>query len=191
MHFTQAVARYLDSFCVPDPPKQQFAGGVFRTEPYNVSLSHWIYQIYKLSKISPSGIFQTCILLVTIHHSFPSLHFSNLNVRRLFLIAAMVVSKMYEDVTYCNRDWIVISQNSFTLKQINSMELELLRLLNFRVVVSIEEYQSFLGNLLRFFDVRLPIALPPSNHLTCPYIDKTTHDPSGSIQFYVPNEANL
>ncbi|KAK2951349.1 hypothetical protein BLNAU_13728 [Blattamonas nauphoetae] len=188
MHFTEAIAHFLESLCAPEPEKKQFAKVEFQTEPYSVSLFHWVYHIYRMSKISPSGIISTCILLDRIRLAFPTLHFSNLNVRRLFLIGAMVISKVYEDVTYCNKDWVVISHNSFTLHQINQMEWELLVLLNFMVSVSLEEFTSFSHFLLRDYHVHMPISLAPLSAVHHSQRPTPQKDSVGYVEFYVPSQ---
>ncbi|KAK2952185.1 hypothetical protein BLNAU_12888 [Blattamonas nauphoetae] len=186
--FKKAVAHYLEGLCCVEHERKQFNKVEFHTEPNSVTLFRWVYHIYKMSKISPSGIILTCILLEQIHSAFPSLHFSNLNIRRLFLIGAMVIAKVYEDVTYCNKDWVVIGDHSFTLRQINQMERELLTVLKFYISISVEEYDRFTLLLLRDYSVHMPISMFPPSSIPSPPDGQPTRDTPGYLEFYIPNQ---
>ncbi|KAK2944759.1 hypothetical protein BLNAU_20292 [Blattamonas nauphoetae] len=186
MHFTEAVARYLETFCPPEQARS-VSSTEFQTEPCSVSLHHWIYHIYKISKISPSGIIQTCILLEKIHLAYPSLHFSNMNIRRLFLVGAMVISKVYEDITYRNKDWAVISSGSFVLEQINQMEVELLSLLDFYICITPEEYSTFVTYLYTEYQSKMPMSVPPSAFLP-KNVSRHNTDVAGYQEFFITEQ---
>lgn len=101
---------------------------------------------------------QACMLLEKIRKRFPALEFSEVNIRRLFLIAAMITSKVSEDVTYRNRDWVIIGEEKFSLQEVNEMEREMLFLVDYSCNFSREQFEHFVRAMERRYGLAGPCA---------------------------------
>ena len=71
-------------------------------------------------------------------------------IRRMFFIALIVAAKFLNDIPYNNTTWVSY-QNTFSLTDVNAMELEFLKALNFSVFVS-SSTMKLMINLLRAVD---------------------------------------
>eukprot|EP00736_Rhodelphis_marinus_P000364 Rmarinus@m.14511 len=73
------------------------------------------------------------------------------SVPRLYFIACLVAHKNLYDVPYTNRVWIEISEDLYSLMEINAMELDLLKMVNWQVHVSHTDYEDFVGKATEEF----------------------------------------
>lgn len=64
-----------------------------------------------------------------------------------FLALLLVADKFMFDATYTNGDWAEFSDHRYDLEELNRLEREVLSLLDYRLGVSIEDYDNFLAQL--------------------------------------------
>jgi hypothetical protein len=67
---------------------------------------------------------------------------SSVNVRRLFLSVVMLAAKFHDDAYYTNAYYAEVG--GLTLKEMNMLEARLIKLLNWNVNVTSEEYREYL-----------------------------------------------
>ena len=93
---------------------------------FRFSRSNFIYSICLLDKLLKSG--KIVIKQSTIH--------------RITLVVLLLSNKMLEDNIYNNRSWSIAG--GVTLKNINELEKYVLEALDYRLHVTLEEYDSIL-----------------------------------------------
>jgi hypothetical protein len=122
----------------------------FRPES-NMPMVNWIKRIYSMSRCSSSCLIIAAFFLKKVNYLHPSLIFSEVNLRRLFLTAVMLSAKMNEDRIFKNGEWVRIGEGVYTLEIVNRMETELLSLLNYELFVEIDHYDAFCDYLASNF----------------------------------------
>ncbi|KAL0251704.1 hypothetical protein GEMRC1_000916 [Eukaryota sp. GEM-RC1] len=115
----------------------------FGSEP-KVSLSVWIQHILCRSQSPLICAFLALFYLNKLQKSYPHLRFTEVNVRRSYLAAFILASKFLQDQSYNNSSWAIIGFSHYSTDLINSMERELLSLLDWNLSVSTESLQQFL-----------------------------------------------
>lgn len=92
---------------------------------------------------------------------------SSLNVHRLLITSIMLAAKFLDDLFYNNAFYAKLGGVSVT--EINALEIEFLKLINFSLYVSPEVYSQYNDELLRFAtatkqapSVTLPLPSPPN-----------------------------
>ncbi|KAL0251654.1 hypothetical protein GEMRC1_000866 [Eukaryota sp. GEM-RC1] len=131
----------LDSMldAIPDSTPQYFS-----SEP-KVSLSVWIKRLLSKSQSTLECAFLALFYLNKLQKSFPHLRFTEVNVRRLYLVAFMLAFKYLEDENYTNSSWSIIGFSHYSTDVLNAMESEMLSLLDWNLFVSTESLQQFLS----------------------------------------------
>lgn len=69
----------------------------------------------------------------------------------LLFISAMTAHKFLEDIPYCNKSWCQIGKNFWKLNAVNSHELMFLKLLDWSLNVTVEEYNEFAESTTKEF----------------------------------------
>lgn len=106
----------------------------FNTEPVNIPLDIYIKRVLRLTKSSPQCALMAVIYLERMVKIYPKLEISQLNVRRLMFTAMLISSKTIHDIPYNNKFWKAIS-GTYTLEQVNKMEIDMIVLLDWKVFV--------------------------------------------------------
>lgn len=156
------ISGYLESICIKSSENYVMHED-FKNEPDHITLQAFVQRIYKNSRCSSSCLIVACMFLNVIKTKNPDLIFAESNIRRLYLIATMLATKTYEDHVFLNTQWVVISDNVFSITTINRMERELLCLLNFALLFSPSEYASFCSLLARKFQPQIKIPSPDTS----------------------------
>ncbi|KNE59232.1 hypothetical protein AMAG_03550 [Allomyces macrogynus ATCC 38327] len=86
-----------------------------------------------------------------LHHRNPGLTGGAMTPHRVMLAGLMLACKMLYDDTYSNRTWVHVSQAHFGLAEINAMEWEFARYLDYRFLVTQDAWVHFLAEV----DIRL------------------------------------
>ncbi|KAK2950074.1 hypothetical protein BLNAU_14996 [Blattamonas nauphoetae] len=154
--FITSLALYLEHLCSTQYDYSPEVLQKFQEEPTHISLEMWVYHLFVVSQSNSVCPVLACCLLEYIRLTNPSLPICSLNVRRLFLVALMVICKTTEDVTFRNEGWVVIGMRAFSLHTLNSMEADLLNHLQFRVQPRLHLLLQFLTALMTHFPCTLP-----------------------------------
>ncbi|CAK8536568.1 unnamed protein product [Lathyrus sativus] len=106
-----------------------------------ISIPKYLERIYKYTNCSPSCFVVGYVYIDMLTHKHPDSLVLSLNVHRLLVTSVMVASKMLDDEHYNNAVYARVGGVSNA--ELNKLELELLFLLDFKVVVSSRVFESY------------------------------------------------
>ncbi|KAK7261067.1 hypothetical protein RIF29_27370 [Crotalaria pallida] len=107
----------------------------------SISIPKYLERIYKYTNCSPSCFVVAYVYMDRLTHRHPDSLVISLNVHRLLVTSVMVASKMLDDEHYNNAVYARVG--GVTNAELNKLELELLYLLEFRVMVSSRVFESY------------------------------------------------
>ena len=110
-----------------------------------LSASEYLLRIMRYGKCSPSCAVVGLIYLQRIKAKVPSACVTSRNLQRLLLLALMLANKFLDDLYFSNKQWAKIG--SISLEEINALELTVLALLDWKMMVTREEYLEYLDEL--------------------------------------------
>jgi len=99
----------------------------------------------RYGKCSPCCAVVGLIYLQRIKKIVPRACITSRNLQRLLLVAVMLANKFLDDLYFSNKHWAKIG--GLSLQEINGLELTILRLLDWRMQVSRENYYCYLDEL--------------------------------------------
>ncbi|KAI0055129.1 cyclin-like protein, partial [Artomyces pyxidatus] len=106
-------------------------------------LDHFIAYVLHRTRLHPSVTFAALYLLQRLKTRFPNA--KGTSGRRLFISAFMIASKVICDDTFSNKSWCIVSQGIFPLREINQMEREMCRYLEWQLTldpVTLGEFEA-------------------------------------------------
>jgi hypothetical protein len=106
-----------------------------------ISIPKYLERIYKYTNCSPSCFVVGYVYIDMLNHKHPDSLVLSLNVHRLLVTSVMVASKMLDDEHYNNAVYARVGGVSNA--ELNKLELELLFLLDFKVMVSTRVFESY------------------------------------------------
>ncbi|KAI3863076.1 hypothetical protein MKW98_015534 [Papaver atlanticum] len=107
----------------------------------SMSIAKYLERIYKFTNCSPSCFVVGYIYIDRLLHRHPDSLVLSLNVHRLLVTSVMVASKVLDDEHYNNAVYARVGGVSNA--ELNKLEMELLFLLDFRLVVSSRIFESY------------------------------------------------
>ncbi|XP_061363106.1 cyclin-U1-1 [Gastrolobium bilobum] len=107
----------------------------------SITIPKYLERIYKYTNCSPSCFVVGYVYIDRLTHRHPDSLVISLNVHRLLVTTVMVASKMLDDEHYNNAVYARVGGVSNT--ELNKLELELLFLLDFRVMVTSRVFESY------------------------------------------------
>jgi len=110
-----------------------------------LSASEFLSRIMRYGKCSPCCAVVGLIYLQRIKKKVPRACITSRNLQRLLLVAVMLANKFLDDLYFSNKHWAKIG--GLSLQEINGLELTILRLLDWRMQVSRENYYCYLDEL--------------------------------------------
>jgi len=102
----------------------------------------------------------------------PDFVISSLNVHRLLITAIMLASKFFDDVYYNNAYYARVG--GISNSEVNSLEMEMLRMISFSLFVSQEQYTEYRGSLYSHVQPEPVPALRASTSSSCAAATATT-----------------
>ncbi|KAI4378283.1 hypothetical protein MLD38_015782 [Melastoma candidum] len=121
--------------------------GFLGVRPPVISIYKYLERIHKYSRCSPSCFVVGFVYIDRLVHRFPDSLVVSLNVHRLLIASITVASKILDDVHHNNAFYGRVGGVSNL--ELNRLELELLFLLDFRVGVSSQVFESYCLHLER------------------------------------------
>ncbi|GFZ43055.1 hypothetical protein JCM24511_00773 [Saitozyma sp. JCM 24511] len=107
----------------------------------SLSLAYFVAYALNRTRLSSTVTFAALLLLRRLKPRFPATRGSS--GHRLFISVLMIASKVTCDDTYSNQSWCIVSQNIFTLSEINQMEREMCAYLEWNLNVQGDEVVEF------------------------------------------------
>lgn len=108
-----------------------------------VSIQDYIKRLRKYFRCSDECFVIALVYIDRIGKRHTSMAVCELTVHRLLVIALMIAAKFHDDMFYSNRHYG--KAGGLTIREVNLLEAVMLRALDFRVNVSVEEYQLYFG----------------------------------------------
>jgi len=111
--------------------------------PPPVSIQDYIKRLRRYFRCSDECFVLALVYIDRIGKRHASMAVCELTVHRLLVIALMIAAKFHDDTFYSNRHYG--KAGGLTIREVNLLEAVMLRALDFRVRVSVEEYQLYYG----------------------------------------------
>ncbi len=113
----------------------------FSVEPASIAVSAYIKRLMQYTKCSDSAFIYALIFVRRVEEADPRLSINAFTLHRLFATCIMIAAKVVDDAWYSN-DYYKRVGGIATLKEMNRLELEVLRLLKFSTYVPLEEFKE-------------------------------------------------
>ncbi|GLJ31983.1 hypothetical protein SUGI_0643730 [Cryptomeria japonica] len=114
----------------------------------DLSIEEFLERIFKYVRCSPS-VFVVAYAYIDrlIYYHSKTFRVTSLNVHRLLITSVMIAAKFLDDVNYNNAYYAEIG--GMKTREINTLELEFLFKLNFKLHVTVSVFQSYCAHLER------------------------------------------
>lgn len=115
--------------------------------PPDISILKYLQRIYKYTNCSPSCFVVGFIFMDHLVHQQPDCPLISLNIHRLMITSIMVATKLLDDVHYDNTFYSRVG--GISLAELNSLELDFLFRLSFRLHVTPSVFEGYCTHLER------------------------------------------
>ncbi|KNE58044.1 hypothetical protein AMAG_04870 [Allomyces macrogynus ATCC 38327] len=115
--------------------------------PATPTFNEFIYNVVQRTRTPLNAIALGLMYVTRLHHHNPGLTGGAMTPHRVMLAGLMLACKMLYDDTYSNRTWVHVSQAHFGLAEINAMEWEFARYLDYRFLVTQDAWVHFLAEV--------------------------------------------
>ncbi|KJA13190.1 hypothetical protein HYPSUDRAFT_108914, partial [Hypholoma sublateritium FD-334 SS-4] len=122
-------------FLCPEYPQSSLATRALLKLPFFIA-----YALYR-AELHPAVMFSALVLLQRLKSRFPLAR--GLSGHQLFISAFRLSSKVMCDYTYSAESWCIVAQGIFTAHQLNQMEREICKYLDWEITVSSLILSSF------------------------------------------------
>ncbi|KAL8229695.1 hypothetical protein R6Q57_014595 [Mikania cordata] len=116
-------------------------------ETPDMTIQSYLERIFKYTRAGPSVYVIAYVYIDRFCSVLPEFQITRRNVHRLLITSIMVSSKYVEDINYRNSYFARVG--GITTKEINTLELEFLFLMNFRMHVNVSVFESYCCHLER------------------------------------------
>ena len=120
---------------------------------HGYSLYHFFLHILRKTRTQTMVMITTLLLLLRFRRR--RTHGFGYSRRRLFITALMIASKTLCDTTYSNRAWVIAADHLFTLQEINGMERQFCREMEWTLTVTSTELFTFIHMLHAHFGIHV------------------------------------
>ena len=110
-----------------------------------LTASAYLKRIMKYGGCSPCCVIVGLMYLQRLKQRMPTVCLTSGNMQRLLLTSVMLAAKYLDDLYYSNKHWAQIG--GLELRELNTLELQLLFQLSFNMCVNRDQYQEYLHAL--------------------------------------------
>lgn len=129
---------------LPMPPSQ--ITPFHSSKPPAISVKSYLEdRILKYAGCSEETFILALIYMDQVVQFNPDFIISSLNVHRLLITSIMLASKFFDDVYYNNAYYARVG--GISNSEVNSLEMEMLRMISFSLFVQPEQYERYRGSL--------------------------------------------
>ncbi|KAL0223869.1 hypothetical protein P9112_003259 [Eukaryota sp. TZLM1-RC] len=164
----QLVADALKHLADSEMPKK--LNDSFLDEPLDQDLLGFVVSITDRADLPSPLCIIACIYILRLKKWNPHLKISEANVRRLFLVSAMLSSKVHEDVIFRNVDWARLS-DVYNSALLNQMEIEFLSWINFQTTVTFDEFKNYIDCLTSRSSIKPSVLKSLKGELLSPFLE--------------------
>jgi len=116
--------------------------------PTTISVADYLQRMLKYMYCSDECYVLALIYLDRIHERVTWLEVNSRSIHRLFLTGVVVAAKFFEDKYYKNSYYCKVG--GITNRELNNLEYNFLRYLDFSLYVSHEDYERYFNTLMTF-----------------------------------------
>nr|XP_043626602.1 cyclin-U2-1-like [Erigeron canadensis] len=116
-------------------------------ETPDMTIQSYLERIFRYTRAGPSVYVVAYVYIDRFCRSLPEFRITAHNVHRLLITTIMVASKYVEDMNYRNSYFARVG--GITTKEMNTLELEFLFLMNFKMHVNVSVFESYCCHLER------------------------------------------
>lgn len=145
------------------PSSKESISVFFSIQPASMGVAMYVERLIQYTKCSKSVIIYAMIYLRRIEEAECRLYISAYTMHRLFITSIMIASKFIDEAYYSNSYYARVGGIA-SLSEMNRLELEFLRILNFRTYVALDEFEEMVDFGMKgsmgatIFSTRLRIA---------------------------------
>jgi len=143
--FLPSLARVLEhlcGLCVPTAVSRFDA-----VRPPQISIEAYLQRLQKYFACSGECFVLALVYLDRVVKFHPTFVISKFNIHRLLVTCVMCAAKFFDDVWYSNQHYAKVG--GVQLRELNQLEVELMRLLKWNITVSPEEFDQYMGSVTR------------------------------------------
>ncbi|KAI3681508.1 hypothetical protein L6452_36307 [Arctium lappa] len=116
-------------------------------ETPDMTIQSYLERIFRYTRAGPSVYVVAYVYIDRFCQSRPEFRITGRNVHRLLITTIMVASKYVEDMNYRNSYFARVG--GITTKEMNTLELDFLFLMNFKMHVNVSVFESYCCHLER------------------------------------------
>eukprot|EP00179_Madagascaria_erythrocladioides_P000027 CAMPEP_0198312588 /NCGR_PEP_ID=MMETSP1450-20131203/3903_1 /TAXON_ID=753684 ORGANISM="Madagascaria erythrocladiodes, Strain CCMP3234" /NCGR_SAMPLE_ID=MMETSP1450 /ASSEMBLY_ACC=CAM_ASM_001115 /LENGTH=199 /DNA_ID=CAMNT_0044015539 /DNA_START=101 /DNA_END=700 /DNA_ORIENTATION=- len=151
----EAISRALQALCDTNetthqllPEAREPASLFYSREKQSFSLDWYINRLFKHADCSRSAFVVAMIYVLRLQNAKNDFyHPIEMNVHRLYSSCLVLAIKFLDEPVYDNMHYAMVGGIA-TLEEMNALEVELLRELDFRIFVDVDEYETVKRALL-------------------------------------------
>uniref|UniRef100_A0A7S0J7V7 Cyclin n=1 Tax=Calcidiscus leptoporus TaxID=127549 RepID=A0A7S0J7V7_9EUKA len=129
------------------------------SKPPTISVKSYLEdRILKYAGCSEETFILALIYMDQVVQFNPDFVISSLNVHRLLITSVMLASKFFDDVYYNNAYYARVG--GISNAEVNSLEMEMLRMISFSLFVQPDQYEKYRGSLYSHLAPRQDTSLP-------------------------------
>jgi hypothetical protein len=135
VNWTEAAA------AVPGTPDEMVAA--FISSGATISVVHYLKRLHKYFCCSDECLVIALVYIDRINKAVPSMTVCNLTIHRLLVTAIMLATKYHDEIYTFNRYYAKVG--GVSLRELNMLEVSMLKLLNWELWVPIQDYHFYHG----------------------------------------------
>ncbi|KAJ9563299.1 hypothetical protein OSB04_008459 [Centaurea solstitialis] len=116
-------------------------------ETPDMTIQSYLERIFRYTRAGPSVYVVAYVYIDRFCQLLPEFRITGRNVHRLLITTIMVASKYVEDMNYRNSYFARVG--GITTEEMNTLELEFLFLMNFKMHVNVSVFESYCSHLER------------------------------------------
>mmetsp|Transcript_20808 Transcript_20808/g.50918 ORF Transcript_20808/g.50918 Transcript_20808/m.50918 type:complete len:220 (+) Transcript_20808:143-802(+) len=149
-HLVSALASTLARLCAEStrvalPSPRDPVSIFFSSFKQPFTLQYYAQRVVKYAQCSPSALFAALVYMERIRAREFKLRPCEYNVHRLFLACVVLAVKFLDDEVFTNAHYARVG--GITIAEMNKLELATLKLLNFELQVSVDEYRDYVESM--------------------------------------------
>ncbi|CAD5175763.1 cyclin-P2-1-like [Musa acuminata AAA Group] len=113
----------------------------------DMTIQSFLERIYRYARVAPPVYVVAYVYMDRLCQFNPGLRICSANAHRLLITTIMVASKFVEDLNYCNSYFAKVG--GLSARELNSLELDFLFLMKFKLHVSVSVFESYCSHLER------------------------------------------
>jgi len=133
--------------------------GFYSQKPPSIGIQAYLKRIHHFFVCSDECFVLALVYINRIVKKAPEMTVSDLSVHRIVFFALMLAAKIHDDVSYGNGYYARVG--GLPVKEVNTLEMDFLKMLNWKTFVAPNEYDLYHGFLSEAAKLGLPLQQAP------------------------------